>query len=484
MSFPTFTLSRASLTTAPRLGGSVAGRPLLLILGSYLVVISLGTTLLTLPISSVERVWTHPLDALFTATSAVCVTGLIVVDTPTHFSGFGKLVIMCLIQAGGWSIIVLSTLVALLVGRSILLRHAQVIRSSVMGSLGTGSVTMESLTIPTLYRVLKTIVVITLSIEAVGVAVLGGWFLHLGYSPAAALAYGLFHTVSAFCNAGFTLYSDSMVRFQHDPVVGATIAALVYLGSIGYIVYADLWRWLQNRLPGLPGARQRDEELPHVLSLHSKLVLTVSLGLIAAGTLLLLVLEAKGTMLHLSLGEKINASVFTAQMATAGFNIVPTEALSEASLFVMMVLMFIGGSPLSAAGGIKTTTLAVMFLTLRSIVRQTASVTVFRRRIPTIEVRRSIAIVFMFLGAIVVGTLALLVTEGKPFLPVVFEVMSAIGTVGLSMGITGGLTPPGKTIIIALMVMGRVGPLAMVLLAAGRGGREAVQRPVEPIMVG
>ena len=483
MPFPTFTLSRASLTTAPHLGGSVAGRPLLLILGSYLVAIFLGTTLLMLPISSVERVWTHPLDALFTATSAVCVTGLIVVDTPTHFSGFGKLVIMCLFQAGGLSIIVLSTLVALFVGRSILLRHTQVIRS-VMGSLDTGSLTMESLTIPALFRVLKTIVVITLSIEAVGVAVLSGWFLHLGYSPAAALAYGLFHAVSAFCNAGFSLYSDSMVRFQHDPVVGATIAALVYLGSIGYIVYADLWRWLQNRLPSWLGARQRDAELPHVLSLHSKLALTVSLGLIAAGTTLLLAFEAKGTMLHLSLGEKINASVFTAQMATSGFNIVPTEALSEASLFVMMVLMFIGGSPLSAAGGIKTTTLAVMFLTLRSIVRQTTSVTVFWRRIPTIEVRRSIAIVFMFLGAIVVGTLALLVTEGKPFLPVVFEVMSAIGTVGLSMGITATLTPLGKTIIVVLMVMGRVGPLAMVLLAAGRGRRESVQRPAEPIMVG
>jgi trk system potassium uptake protein TrkH len=479
MPFPTFTLSRTSLASTPRLGGNAAGQPLLLILGSYLVAIFLGTVLLTLPVSSVERVWTHPLDALFTATSAVCVTGLIVVDTPTHFSGFGKFVIMCLIQAGGWSIIVLSTLVTLFVGRSILLRHAQVIRS-VMGSLGTGSITMESLTIPTLYRVLKTIVVITLSIEAVGFAVLSGWFLHLGYSPAAALSYGFFHTVSAFCNAGFALYSDSMVRFQHDPVVGPTIALLVYLGSIGYIVYADLWRWLHSRLP----SRSGDAELPHVLSLHSKLVLTVSLTVIGAGALLIMAFEASGTMLTLGAGEKVNASLFTSLMCTAGFNIVPTDALSHASLFVIIVLMFIGGSSLSAAGGIKTTTFAVMFLTLRSIVRQTASVTVFRRRIPTIEVRRSIAIVFMFLGAIVVGTLALLVTEGKPFLPVVFEVMSAIGTVGLSMGITGSLTPPGKTIIIALMVMGRVGPLAMVLLAAGRGEREAVRRPVEPIMVG
>ncbi|UCF81556.1 MAG: Trk family potassium uptake protein [Acidobacteriota bacterium] len=476
MPFPTLTLSRSSLASEPRLGGNAAGKPLLLILGSYLVAIFLGTVLLTLPVSSVERDWTHPLDALFTATSAVCVTGLIVVDTPTHFSGFGKLVIMCLIQAGGWSIIVLSTLVTLFVGRSILLRHAQVIRS-VMGSLDTGSVARESLNIPTLFRVLKTIVVITLGIEAVGVAVLSGWFLHLGYSPAAALAYGLFHTVSSFCNAGFALYSDSMVRFQHDPVVGPAIALLVYLGSIGYIVYADLWRWLQSRLG-------RGAELPHVLSLHSKLVLTVSLTVIGTGALLIMAFEAGGTMLALGAGEKVNASLFTALMATAGFNIVPTEALSEASLFVLMVLMFIGGSSLSAAGGIKTTTFAVMFLTLRSIVRQTASVTVFRRRITTIEVRRSIAIVFMFLGAIVVGTLALLVTEGKPFLPVVFEVMSAIGTVGLSMGITGGLTPPGKTIIIALMVMGRVGPLAMVLLAAGRGKREVVQRPAEPIMVG
>lgn len=464
---PPETLAKNKTSATPRAGGGTASSPVRFILGVYALAVGAGALLLALPASSALGTWTAPIDAVFTSMSAVCVTGLVVVDTASHWSAFGKTVILLLIQIGGFGIMALGALVGLLVGRRLLLRDTEMLRSA-----------LGSLDVPSLMGILKVIALMTLGVEAVGAAALAGWFLHLGYEPVAALASGAFHSVSAFCNAGFSLYPDSMMRYRHDPLVNVVLMSVAFLGGIGFGVFADIGHWLKNRF-------RRGALLPHVLSLHTKFVLVVSLALVVFGAGLFLAFEAGHTMQDLDAGEKVKAALFTSIVSrTAGFHVVPTEDLAPATLAALMVLMFIGGSPLSTAGGIKTTTFAVMFLALRSIVRQESHVTAFRRRVPPGTVRRSIAIVFAFAGVFVVGLVLLLAIEGKPFLPVAFEAMSAIGTVGLSMGITPDLTPAGKTVIILLMFLGRVGPLTVVLAASGGRTRDNVEYPTDPVMVG
>lgn len=433
--------------------------PALLTCASFAGLILLGTLLLSFPASAAPGARIDPLDALFTATSAACVTGLVVLDTPTAFSGWGHAALLLLIQAGGLNIMVLSTFAALALGRRLGLR----------GELALGQV----LDLPvhrTATQLAVFIVVSTLAIEAVGAVLLGLWFAADGAPGLEAAWLGLFHAVSAFCNAGFALRSDSLVGLQRDPFALGVVGALVVLGGLGFSVMATAW------------LRLRGERVPP--SLQVRLVLAVSTGLLALGAGAFALLEWDASLAGLGPLDKLTNALFQSAVArTAGFNSVDLGALERSTLLVVCALMLIGASPGSTGGGIKTTTFAVLVGTVLSAVRGGAPIVLFGRTIPVALAYRSAAVFLATAAVGFAGLLALLVTQPLPFEQLLFEVCSALGTVGLSVGATGALDAPGKLVVIALMFAGRVGPLTLVLLL-GRPAQARVGYPDARLMIG
>ncbi|MBF0285734.1 MAG: hypothetical protein HQL51_14880 [Magnetococcales bacterium] len=423
-----------------------------LVVFSFILVILVGAFLLYLPLSVAPGQdpvsW---IDALFTSASAVCVTGLTVRDTGTTFSGFGQGVILGLIQVGGLGFLTLSTFfITRFQGRrgGVSLPHRHLLEIS-HGSLATAPPG----------QLLKAILLFTVVVEMMGVVLL---FLRFSekYDVVDAGWMALFHAISAFCNAGFGLYSDSLMGYRGDGLINGTVMGLIVLGGLGFLVVADVGLWVRATV-----RRQRT-----ALSLHSRMVLRTTALLIVLGALLFLILEWGGTAMGQRPGAVLLESLFLSVTSrTAGFNTTDTALLTGPTLFIVILLMAIGGSPGSTAGGMKTTTAAVCYALLSSKARNRPRVEILARTIPDEIVNKAILVVTGYVLSIVLGVLLLQITEagqqafskteGNLFLAHLFETVSALGTVGLSTGVTPTLTTGGKLIITLLMFVGRVGPL-------------------------
>jgi len=436
--------------------------PSRLIVASFATAILVGTVLLTFPAASAGEEAVAPLDALFTATSATCVTGLIVLDTPHDFSIFGQAVILVLIQVGGLGIMTLSTFAALILGGSLGLRGERALTEM-----------LDLQTAPTAYRLTRFIVLSTLAIEGVGAAGLAISFSEVGLAPGEAIWRGVFHSVSAFCNAGFALQSDSLVLFQDSPLPVLLHAVLITLGGLGFVVLANVG----NRMMGR-GRRP--------MGVQVRTVLATSGVLVVAGTLVYLGCEWNHTLGGLPPTDKVvNALFQSVTLRTAGFNTVDFTDLGAATALFMILFMFVGASPGSTGGGIKTTTVTVLLAAIRSTTRRGAPVRLFRREVPREIVYRSLAILVISAGVVFVGFFLLLLFEDQPFLDLFFETVSAFGTVGLSLGATASLGPTGKLIIIGVMFVGRTGPLTLaLLLGTGAEQRVLCRYPETRLMVG
>ena len=429
----------------------------------FLGVIILGTLLLTLPISSKSREWTPLLDCAFTATSATCVTGLIVYDTFSHWSLFGQTVIISMIQVGGLGVMTIITMFSVFLKKKISLHERKLLMES------SGTVRKSGI-----IRLLKQIVTGTLIFEGTGALLLATRFCpELGFFNG--LRYSVFHSGSAVCNSGFDLMGrygsfSSLTPFADDAVVNLTICILIITGGIGYLVWQDVLNFKSDFKK---------------YSLQSKIVLVTSAVLVLGGWLLMLVCEWNSSMAQLSPGEKILAAFFQSVTArTAGFNTVPLNELSSAGLMAMVVLMFIGGSPGSTAGGVKTTTVAVMIIELIAVARGEKSATVFKRRLEEDTVKKAGAIITIYMLAITLAVIIIGAVEGLPLGDVVFEVVSAAATVGLTTGITPTLGAVSHLILMLLMYGGRLGGLTLMIAFAERQQTAMLTRPMEKIQIG
>jgi trk system potassium uptake protein TrkH len=406
---------------------------------SFAFVILIGTVLLMLPTASAANQVTPFTDALFTATSATCVTGLIVYDTGSYFSLFGQLVILLLLQIGGLGIMTVSTAFALIMGRRLTLKLENVMHSVV----GDGQ-RLDVL------QLLKNIVIVTILIEALGAILLFPEFLKT-MSSSQAMYHAIFHSVSAFCNAGFSLFADSLMGFVDSPLINITVSSLILLGGLGFAVMIDLYRFLMR----VDKARK--------LSLHTKIVLSMSAFLLLIGFIFIYVTEYNGVMQGFSVSRRILSSWFQSVTArTAGFNTINTAALAPASILIILGLMFVGASPGGTGGGIKTTTFAVLILSVTSMLRGRKDLSLFNRRISISNSREATGLITLSAGIVFIVIFLLFITEQQAFEKIIFEALSAFGTVGLSMGITADLSGPGKFLITILMYIGRIGPLTLI----------------------
>lgn len=427
--------------------------------------IAVGTVLLWLPISA-GRAPISLVNALFTSTSAVCVTGLNVLDTPLDLSPFGQLVLLLLIQAGGLGYMSLTTIVAVALGRTLSVHE----RLTLQEALNVQS--MEGLV-----RFTVGILKLTLGFELAGAFILTlRWASELGLGKAA--WFGLFHAVSAFNNAGFALFSDNLIRYRGDWIVNGVIAALIMIGGIGFVVLAEI------------GRRRHGTKL----TIHTRLALTMTALLVVGGTLTIYALEVGNprTLGPLGVGERWLAAFFQAVTPrTAGFNTLDIGAMTQPALFVILALMFIGAAPGGTGGGVKITTFGITVAALWSTVRGLEDTNIFRRRLSQTLVARSFFICLMAFLAMNAAAGVLLITEGRLLLPTLFEATSAFGTVGLSTGhpgsplsLAGHFTPLGKLVLIAMMFMGRIGPLTVAVALAQRREKPRIRYAEGKVLVG
>lgn len=444
-----------------------AAHPARTVVVAFAAVIAAGMVLLALPIAAEDRTATGAVAALFTSTSAVCVTGLAVVDTGSHWSGFGEGVILALIQVGGFGIMTMASLLALLVSGKLRLRM-QLTAQAETKSLGIGDVR----------RVLLGVAGSTLIVELSVGAALALRFRYGYGSPIGESAYlGYFHAVSAFNNAGFGLHADSLTRYAQDPWVTLPIAAAVILGGIGFPVLLELLRHRHRRRT--TGRRN--------WSLHTKLTLVATVALLAVGTLLTCLLEwtNAGTMGPFGVGEKIlNGFFHSAMTRTAGFNSLDVGAMHASTLLMTCMLMFIGGGSAGTAGGIKVTTFAVLAAAIVAEVRGEPNSSVMGRKLGPHVLRQALTVALLGIGLVMAATLALLSTTTLPFEAVLFEVVSAFGTVGLSTGITADIPDAGQLILVLLMFIGRLGPVTLVSALALRERTRRYELPEERPVIG
>lgn len=446
--------------------------PANLFVGSFGLVIIIGTCLLKLPLSTVKPIsW---IDALFTATSATCVTGLSVVDVSTTFTLFGQGVILLLIQTGGVGIITFSTVLLTLLGRPVSIQDRFVAKDAL------DRFNMRIRVGPLLTRV----VVLTFLTELAGALALAvHWWDR--FPPHVALYYALFHAVSAYCNAGFSLFSNGLLSFREDWVVTGVMGTLIFLGGIGFLVQMEIadavqkWKWKAVRR----------------LSLHSKLALSVSGVLIVLGAVLIFMFEQNQSLKGLSLFSQINSAVFQSiSNRTAGFQTIDFYTASNGTIFVVILLMFVGASPGSTGGGIKTTTFGILVgIALCRVKAREDVVSLFRRTVPQSTVAQSIGIFVLSVHVLMLFFVFLLISGRPPasldmerriFVEILFEAVSAFGTVGNSMGITPSLTWAGKFLIVCLMFIGRVGPLTVSVALGKKIAKGQFQYSEEGVMIG
>lgn len=431
----------------------------------FLAIILLVAALLMLPMSSASRAPTDPLTALFTAASAVCVTGLVVVDTATHWSPFGQAVLLLAIQVGGLGVMTVLAMLAFLTHRRITLRQRTLLQESV-----------SVVQIGGVVRIVRRALIGSALFEGLGAVLLALRFVPL-FGVGKGLYYALFHAVSAFCNAGFDLmgaYSgtySSLEAFSGDPLVCLTVMALILAGGLGFFVWDDL---IEKRL------RWR------ALSLHTRAVLACTLALLLAPAALFFLSERGASMAGMDVPQRLLASAFCAVTPrTAGFDTVPTASLSPAGALMTLTLMLIGGSPGSTAGGLKTTTALVMLLLALSTLRRESDVNFPTRRVGEATIRRASAITVIYLTLGLGATLLLCLIQPELSLrDVLIEVFSAVDTVGMSAGITRALVPASRLIVILLMYAGRLGSLTFAILLARSPAPPPLRRPEGKLLIG
>jgi trk system potassium uptake protein TrkH len=427
---------------------------------AFAAVIITGTFILMLPVMTYNRQISF-IDALFTSTSATCVTGLIVQDTSTFFTGLGKAVILILIQIGGLGIMTVTSIFGIILGRKINFGDRFYLKTS----FGADKFFSAA-------RFFIIIAATTIVIELSGTfSITGVLFFKYGESLRNSFISGVFHSVSAFNNAGFSLYSRNLERFAGDPVFSITIMSLIVIGGIGFSVISEIIEYRKVKK----------------FSLHTKIVIITTVILIITGAVAfyLFEFENKKSIGSLPYGVKILSSFFQSITSrTAGFNTIDISNLKEATLLVLTILMFIGASPGGTGGGIKTTTFASITLAGYYSFKGHKNISIFKKRIPHGIVFRALTLTLTALLLIIVATIAIMLIEGESFIKVIFEVTSAFGTVGLSTGITKGLTVASKYILIGCMFIGRVGISSLSLIIASRILPEKIERPEETISIG
>ena len=446
--------------------------PVRLIVSSFIFIILIGTVLLILPVSSSNGISTNILDSFFTATSATCVTGLIVFDTYTHWSFFGQVVIITLIQLGGLGLITFASGFTLLMRRKLNLRDMRLTQEYTSG---------RAIDIP---RLIRTILFVSFVCEAIGAIVLMIRFIPM--LGKCGVWVSIFLAISAYCNAGFDILGfwgphSSLEQFATDPLVTITICILIILGGIGFIVITDVYSFILNKI-------KHDELHPH-LTLHSKIVLITSASLLVFGTIVVLILEYNDTLIHMNIFEKINVAFFqSCTSRTAGFSTLNQNDLRDITKIVTILLMFIGASPSSTGGGTKTTTFVVLMASVISVLRGKSDTEINHRRVDKTVVYKSLTITVLAIIVVVITTSIISLDDyqnGATSLKAVFEAVSAFATVGVSTGITHILSLPSKLALIITMFIGRVGPISLVLaLTLKHNSRSTSILPEGKVIVG
>ncbi len=440
-----------------------------IILLSFLITILLGSLLLALPISSADGEAVPYLDALFTATTSTCVTGLVTLPTATTWSVFGQVVILLMIQIGGLGLITVMS------GLMILLHRKMGIGDRLLIQDAFNLNTMSGLA-----KFVKNVLFGTLIVEGIGA---------LLYMPVFVTEFGakgvwisVFNSISAFCNAGIDVIGEnSLCNYATNPIVNLVTCALIILGGLGYIVWWDVLRVIRSRSP-------KNKKIFRHLTLHSKIAITVTAGLIFVGAILIFIFEYNNplTIGEMPLFDKIQVSLFqSVTTRTAGFASVPQENLTNASTAVSIILMLIGGSPVGTAGGMKTVTIAVLLCSALATIRNKNSATLFGRRVSEDSIKKAVAVAVSFLTICTASTVLLMATSNFSAIDAVYETVSATATVGLSRNLTAALNTVGKLIIIVTMYFGRVGPISLaVALGSKNEAQNVISEPTEEISIG
>lgn len=428
----------------------------------FILVILVGALILTLPISTTSGESTNFLDALFTATSAVCVTGLIVVDTGTYWNMFGQTVIMILIEIGGLGFMSFTTLIAIILGKKITLRERLILQDA-----------MNTFNIQGLVKMVKYVLVFTVTVQFFGALLFSTQFVP-EYGLGRGIFYSIFHSISAFCNAGFDIFGDfiSLTSYNSNAVVILVASALIIIGGLGFTVWSELYS---------------SKSLKKV-SLHSKMVILMTTVLVLGGTVLMFLFENNNvnTIADMSFFDKIMNSFFASVTPrTAGFNSISTDGMTTAGQFLTIILMFIGGSPGSTAGGIKTTTIGILIVTIICVIQGREDAEVFKKRFSKELVYRAFTLIFIGVSLVIVVTMLLSYTEkGGSFIALFYETVSAFGTAGLTLGLTSELSSVGKVLIMFMMYLGRVGPLTVVLSITRKKINSGIKYPEGKILIG
>ena len=434
-----------------------------LIVLSFLGVIAVGALILCLPISSAARTWTDPLDALFTATSATCITGLVVLDTYTHWSLFGQIIILLLIQIGGLGFMTIMTLFAFITHRRISLHQRKVLMQS------AGNYQLDGV-----MSLIQKILIGTGILEGAGAILLAFRFIPMmGFWEG--LYNAIFHSVSAFCNAGFDLMGkygqfSSLTTFRDELYVQGIVMALIIIGGVGFFVWSDLLKckWHFDKY-----------------TLHTKIVLSVSAVLLVLGAVGFYILEKDASMAGFSTGERIFAAIFqSVTMRTAGFNTVSQAALSDGGGMLSIILMLIGGSPGSTAGGMKTTTTLIVFLNIIATMRNRDGIQIFKKRIDDETVKQAAAIAGIYMVLAIVFATLLVAIEPQELETILYEVSSAVSTVGISTGVIPTFSAFSRLALMLLMFVGRIGGLTFALAFSTEVVAADIQRPRERVLVG
>lgn len=429
----------------------------------FILLGTLGTFLLTLPISSKAGIQTPLIDSLFTSISALCVTGLSVYDTFSHWSFFGQLVILSLIQIGGIGFMVFITSISMVLGHKIGLHERQLLVES-SGLLHSANLSF----------LIKRITIFVISIEASGAVLLSIRFIP-EFGIKTGVYYGIFHSISAFCNAGFDLMGrfgkfSSLTPYRTDSLVILTISALIFIGGLGFVVWNDILRYKLNYKK---------------YSLHTKIVLMMSISLTLFGAILFFFIESHHIFRGQGVNERLLSSLFLSiSPRTAGFNTLDLTMLTNASIFLTILLMIIGGSSGSTAGGLKVTTVAVLFFSAFDNSRRKQTTSIFKRRFSENTIKQASAMLTFYLIIGSIGTLILSSLNSYTLEEVIFEVFSALGTVGITLGITTHLGTISKITLVALMFIGRVGWMLLIFAIVGRNQKPSINRVSEEIIVG
>jgi trk system potassium uptake protein len=428
----------------------------------FALVILIGGIILSLPISSVDGKYTNLLDSIFTATSAVCVTGLVTVDTGTHWNDFGKIVIMLLIETGGLGFMSITIFIAVLLGKKITLKDRLIMQEA-----------MNTFNIQGLVKMVKYVLAFTFIVQVCGALLLSTQFIPQ-FGVQRGIFYSVFHSVSAFCNAGFDLFGnyDSLVNYSSNSVVLLTIASLIIIGGLGFTVSLEIFNYRKARR----------------LSTHSKIVLTITIALIVLGAVFILLVEYRNpeTLGKMGFGDKLlNALFSSVTPRTAGFNSISTTEMTMAGKLMTIILMFIGGASGSTAGGLKVTTFGVLVFTVISVIKGRDDTEVFGRKFSKETVYKAFTLLSIAMMLVLVVTTILTIAEpDKLFINLLYEATSAFGTVGLTAGVTQSIGWVSKITLIITMYLGRVGAVTVILAVINNKKKNKIKYPEAKILIG